>query len=214
MALTSSSSLPLWTGWLLTKNRRTDAIRSLRRLRGKGYPEEAIEKDVVDIIQHIELERRAEHAGWADLFRGTNRRRTLIICGLMFCQEYAGAAFIATYGTYFFAITGIPNPFLAGLLLNIIGLVGNCFLLGFLKTTGRRPMMIYGGLSSAICMLIVAIVGVADAGTKAASRVLLAFILLYTCFFAASWVCAINFYALERADSRQHAARRCLDSRS
>ena len=72
-------------------------MRALRRLRGKQYPEDQIEADIANIAYHVTLERDFEKSSSClDLFRGTNRRRTHIACGLAFWQQWSGLTFIYT----------------------------------------------------------------------------------------------------------------------
>lgn len=68
---------------------------SIRRLRGKAYPEEQIQREVDEIATYVALERRAEGStSYRDAFRGTDRRRTHIACGVVMWQVLSGPSFI------------------------------------------------------------------------------------------------------------------------
>lgn len=82
-------------GWLLSVNNPEAAARSIRRLRGKAYPEGQIALDIDDIAKHIEAERQFESTkSYMDIFRGTDLRRTHIACGTVVWQVLSGISFI------------------------------------------------------------------------------------------------------------------------
>lgn len=52
---------------------------------------------------------------------------------------------------------------------------------------GRRPLLIWGAVGMSICEFIVAIVGLVDGTSTAASYCLIVFVCLYIFFFASTW---------------------------
>jgi SP family sugar:H+ symporter-like MFS transporter len=72
--------------WLLSKDRESDAVASLLRLRPKG---EDMERNCAAEIQAIKeaLQDRVHKAPWVDLVRGNNLRRTLLILAFYFFQQ-------------------------------------------------------------------------------------------------------------------------------
>ena len=82
-------------GWLLSVGRTEESARSLRRLRGASYPEHQIHADVDEIAKHIRLEKELEgSSSFLDAFRGSDRRRTHIACGVLLWQVLSGISFI------------------------------------------------------------------------------------------------------------------------
>ena len=78
-----SHSIQLTTGpwWLVRKGRIDDAKAQLRRLAVPGhYTEQKLDESIALMVHTNEME-KAEVAGtgFADCFRGTNRRRTEIV---------------------------------------------------------------------------------------------------------------------------------------
>jgi MFS family permease len=83
-------------GWLISVNKPEAASQSLRRLRGRLYPEERISREIEIIAAYVELEKHAaKSSSVRDAFRGTDRRRTHIACGLLFFQAFSGTTFIS-----------------------------------------------------------------------------------------------------------------------
>ena len=68
--------------WLLHRNREQAARRSLEKLRGDSVPVEHIEFEWAEMIRGVAEEKRiAKSAGWIDMFRGSDLRRTLLCYG-------------------------------------------------------------------------------------------------------------------------------------
>jgi SP family general alpha glucoside:H+ symporter-like MFS transporter len=92
--------------WLVRKGRTDEALRSVQRLNGTSKQEP---KDVLAMVERtVEIE--AKMGGTPtllDLFRGVDRRRTLIICFIYASQNFAGNL-IANQATFFFERESIP----------------------------------------------------------------------------------------------------------
>lgn len=94
--------------------------------------------------------------------------------------------FIIYYGTRFFATSGIRDPFLITLIINIVAFVSTIPGLYLVETMGRRNLLLIGAAGMAVCQLIVGIVGLTT--TQAvATNVLIAFVCFYIFFFEFSW---------------------------
>lgn len=87
--------------WLVRHGRQKEAVRSIERLGDKKDTQKTQETLAV-IERTVELERL--HGGTPtllDLFKGTDLRRTTIICLMYASQNFAGNL-IANQATYFF----------------------------------------------------------------------------------------------------------------
>ena len=93
--------------WLLLKERDDEALRNLKLLRGEGN-ELAAEAELELIRQSLREE--ADQGSWADLFKGHNRRRTGIVCGVAFFFRATGQVFSGHYGAVFVKSLGTVNP--------------------------------------------------------------------------------------------------------
>lgn len=88
--------ITLWapeSPWWLVKNGRLDeAEKSIRKLtRSDHCTEENIAARLALMSHTIQLEEAETRGGsWRDLFRGTNRRRTEIVCVVWSCQYWCG----------------------------------------------------------------------------------------------------------------------------
>jgi len=92
--------------WLVRKGRKAQALRSLERL-GTGNTQH-VNQALAAIERTVEIE--AKHGGnptLLDLFKGTDLRRTIIICLMYASQNFAGNL-IANQATFFFEREWLP----------------------------------------------------------------------------------------------------------
>jgi len=106
--------------WLVRKGRIDDARWSLRKLYGDKVD---IDVKIQAIQTTIEEELLENKAGWLDCFRGTNRLRTGISCGVFACQHLVGIIFVLGYR----------------------------YVLRFVKCTGHNTMTVHISSSSLVC---------------------------------------------------------------
>lgn len=91
------------------------------------------------------------------------------------------------YLTYFFALSGFTNAFAIVIISNACSIAGGLSAIFTIRLFGRRTILICGALVNAFSMLAFAIVSLADPGSVAAARCLIAFICIFTFSYAASW---------------------------
>lgn len=93
--------------WLVRNGRKEQALRSIKRLGSKTN--EHAQQSLAVIERTIEIE--ALHGGeptLLDLFKGTDLRRTTIICLMYASQNFAGNL-IANQATFFFEREYLPS---------------------------------------------------------------------------------------------------------
>jgi SP family general alpha glucoside:H+ symporter-like MFS transporter len=97
--------------WLIRRGRREDALRSIRRLGAKT--EDKAQQSLAMIERTVKIEEEmGGQPTLLDLWKGTDRRRTIITCLVYASQNFAGNL-IANQATYFFERTPLPSPFLS-----------------------------------------------------------------------------------------------------
>ena len=94
---------------------------------------------------------------------------------------------LSSYGTYFFQISGIQNPFIISVVTGVCGIAGSAASLHLVRNVGRKTILLFGTFVCGMSMLVFATVGVAAPGSKAAARCLAAFVSLYIFAYGASW---------------------------
>lgn len=86
--------------WLVRKGRLEEAEKSVRRL-GRASGAEDASNSVAMMRRTIELEMTAKKPSLIELWKGTDRYRTLIVCGVYAAQNLTGNL-IANQAVYFF----------------------------------------------------------------------------------------------------------------
>lgn len=92
--------------WLLHHHRPEEALKSLRFFRKGAYDEVAVleEFEEMKLVAAREAESQKDWRLVLELFKGTNRRRTIICVAVVTANAAVGAMFILSFGTYFLNI--------------------------------------------------------------------------------------------------------------
>lgn len=141
------------------RNRRDDALRSLKRLSGSH---EDLHARLEQMEGVIEMERRfSAESSFMECLRGTNLRRTAIILLCMYLPQTIGAT-LSSNAPYFLNQTGLATDTIImlteiGVCMGVVSGLVNILLLG---KFGRRPLMFFGVSVSCTMYLIMGIGGV------------------------------------------------------
>jgi SP family general alpha glucoside:H+ symporter-like MFS transporter len=145
--------------WLVRRNKIEDARKALLRLTSTDREVDFDADETIAMIKYTtELEHNlSEGASYLDCFKGTNLRRTEIVCFVWAIQNLSGNTF-SNFSTYFLEQAGLSasnsyNFAMGQYGINMVGVLGAWFLmsLGF----GRRTLYLYG--LSALCAILLVI---------------------------------------------------------
>ncbi|OCT46105.1 putative sugar transporter [Cladophialophora carrionii] len=170
--------------WLLLHNRPEEARQALEKLRGTSLKPELLNEEFVEMQRGIEQEKEmASSTSVFDMFKGTDRRRTILAAGAIASHAASGIWFTISYSTFFYQMAGIEKPFQATIMQNCLGLVGAlCGMFLMHKVFGRRPMLLIGSAGCGICMLVIGLLSLAGHSHRA-GQALVAFALLFNFFY-------------------------------
>ncbi|KAK8029954.1 general substrate transporter [Apiospora rasikravindrae] len=172
--------------WLVRKGKLEDAKRSLLRLTTKRQESDFDADETVAMMVHTTaLEAKiTKGASYLDCFRGTDLRRTEIVCMAWAIQNLSGNSF-SNYSTYFLEQAGMAADkayafALGQYAINCVGVFGTWTLITL--GIGRRSLYLYG-LTFLFCMLLVlGFLGLAPdktAGSMATGSIMLVWALGY-----------------------------------
>lgn len=88
--------LPESPSWLLVHGKREAAGRSFRKFNGPNHDVEAT-LAILEATVDKERELNSQGASYLDCFKGSNLRRTTIVCMVYLAQQFVGANFVAGY---------------------------------------------------------------------------------------------------------------------
>ncbi|KAL2203661.1 maltose permease [Sarocladium strictum] len=172
--------LPESPSWLLLRDRREDALASMRKFRGDdAEAEAAIAKLQATIDKEHEIAQ--SKPSYADCFKGTNRRRTVIVCMTYMAQQFVGSNFVSSYLPYFFTVAGVTKPIAVAQGAFSIQLVGNLISVFLIDRVGRRPMVAYGTMALAALLLMIG--GISMLTSQAGKNAMVALMCLWGLLF-------------------------------
>lgn len=170
--------------WYLVRKGHIDAAkRSLQRLTARNSGVDFNPEETISMIIHTnDMEKEfASGTSYTDLFKGTNRRRTEIVCTVWMIQTLCGSTFIG-YSTYFFQQAGmaVDNSFTMTLATYAFGAVGTMLSWFLMTKIGRRSLYLYGQITMCVIMLAIGCTSFAGTSNVAAQWGIGAMILVYT----------------------------------
>ena len=151
--------------WLVRKGRTEDAKKSLLRLTSLNRETDFDADETIAMMVHTTAleEKITKGASYLDCFRGTDRRRTEIVCMVWAIQNLSGNSF-SGYSTYFLEQAGLEPAkaydFALGQYgINMVGVFGAWFLMSC--GIGRRSLYLYGLMGLCSMLFILGFLGLA-----------------------------------------------------
>ncbi|KAF1972065.1 sugar transporter [Bimuria novae-zelandiae CBS 107.79] len=144
--------------WLTRKGRFEDAAKAVERL---GRKSAVNSTETVSMMRRvIDMEKSVKKPNHLELFKGTDLRRTLIVCGVYAAQNLTGNL-IANQAVYFFQQAGVDNElaFALGLITSALQMV--FVMLSWILTTyyGRRDIYLWGSFANFVLLIALGIAG-------------------------------------------------------
>lgn len=145
--------------WLVRRGRIEEAKKSLLRLTSPGRETDFDADETIAMMVHTTAleEKMTKGATYWDCFKGTDLRRTEIVCMTWAIQNLSGNSF-SNYSTYFLKQAGLPEETsysfaLGQYAINMVGVFGAWGLMTM--GAGRRSLYLYGlcGLCSMLLIL-------------------------------------------------------------
>ncbi len=172
--------------WLVRKNRVQDAKHSLLRLTSLNKETNFDADETVAMMVHTTAleEKITKGATYLDCFRGTDLRRTEIICMVWAIQNLSGNSF-SGYSAYFLEQAGLDPAKAIDFSLGQYGInMGGVFGAWFLMSlgVGRRSLYLYGLCGLCTMLLIMGFLGIPkdrDAASLATGSMMLVWALCY-----------------------------------
>lgn len=152
--------------WLVRKGRLADAKKSLIRLTSTNRETDFNADETIAMMAHTTAleEQTTSGASYLDCFKGSDLRRTEIVCMCWAIQNLAGNSF-SNYSTYFLQQAGVSdknsyNFAMGQYAINMVGVFGAWGLMSL--GVGRRTLYLYGLVALTTLLLIMGFMGLVD----------------------------------------------------
>ncbi|KAK0709891.1 MFS transporter [Lasiosphaeria miniovina] len=173
--------------WLVTQGKEDAAKSALRRLRNARISETELEAEFNEIAVSTreQMEQRDGKHLWIDMWRGRDRRRTLLSIAIICFHCANGSSWVNIYTTYFLAAAGVTEAFSYSVMVTCMGLIGAIASSFIVRRFDRRVIVLVGVGACGLCQLAFAVAWTVAPGSVAAAKSIVAFISLFTFFYVA-----------------------------
>ncbi|KAF0318188.1 MFS hexose transporter [Colletotrichum asianum] len=141
--------------WLVNKGKMQKAMKSLSRL---GYDAVQAEKRLSIITTTLaEVRKETEGASYAECFRKSNLRRTVISVMPLSIQALCGVYFVSAYSTYYQQLAGYSTQesFILAIVQQVISMLGNVVSWFLIDRVGRRGLTLYRLRHGTVALLLI-----------------------------------------------------------
>ncbi|KAJ5300179.1 hypothetical protein PENANT_c175G08769 [Penicillium antarcticum] len=182
IALIGQILMPESPVYFVRRGKLPEARKALSRL--YSDPNDA-EGHLERIKLTLEEAESQQNASYAECFRGTNLRRTLIAIMVFQSEPMSGLGFVSNYGALMYQYLGIGDrqSFLIQIGAQILSISGAIISFLISDLIGRRPMYLGGCIGLTMLLFCMGIAGSID--TSAATRAAVGFYTMYNFFYNA-----------------------------
>ncbi|ETS86526.1 hypothetical protein PFICI_00354 [Pestalotiopsis fici W106-1] len=171
--------------YLVRRNRIDEAEKALRRLARKDFYTEHTMAQSIALMKHTnEMEKiEAANSSYRDCFRGTNLRRTFIVCMAWIIQILNGQS-VTAYAAVFLKSAGMPTTqaFNYSMGIQSVNIAATSVAIILMGKIGRRIFFFWGSTSIGLAMLIIGILGFIPGAANVALAVAVVMIIVQTIF--------------------------------
>jgi MFS transporter, SP family, general alpha glucoside:H+ symporter len=193
--------------YLVRRGRLEDAEKSLRRLARKNFYTEETMAQTMALMRHTnEMEKiEAKNASYRDCFRGTNLRRTAIVCMAWVIQMFNGQS-VTQYAAIMLKSVGMSDTdaFNYNMGIQSVNILATAIAIILMVKIGRRTFYLYGSSGIGLCMLAIGIMGFTTSKQTHAIPTAV-FLIIVQCVFKVSLGPTTYVVVAEVASSRVRA---------
>jgi len=188
--------------WLAIQERHDEALNALARLRRGKYSEAEIQAEFQDVVASLKHEREIEKGVFADMFKGFNLRRTLIIFMINFFVQATGQAFASQYGALFIKSLGTVNQFTMSMIASVINISASIGAMFAVESLGRRKLIYIGGGIQCAALLTMGGLGTIAPATYQVNVAIVSMMIIYLAGFTFGWAPVVYICTAELPSAR------------
>lgn len=165
------------------KDRHEEALAALKKFRGEGNEMSA--EAEMELIR-ASLAEEADQGTYADLFKGHNRRRTLVTMMVAFFFQATGQVFSGHYGAVFVKSLGGINPWTITVSQSGINTFTSFCGILMIDRVGRRPLYLVGSFIMGVALMVMGGLGVPQPTTHPLASGIVATMLIFQFVYVAT----------------------------
>ncbi|OTA98994.1 hypothetical protein M426DRAFT_16850 [Hypoxylon sp. CI-4A] len=173
--------------WLMIRGKEAEAESALRGLRNKNIEEAEFQAEFEEI--RTSTAQQSEYLTgkhlWVEMWKGVNRRRSLLSNAVVCFHCANGSSWLNIYGTYFLTIAGVEDAFAYSIMITCMGFIGILASFIVVRHIDRRVILLIGVAACGFCQLAFAVAWTVAPGSEASAKVVVAFNALFTFFYTA-----------------------------
>ncbi|GAA6060866.1 hypothetical protein JCM10212_006246 [Sporobolomyces blumeae] len=162
---------------------------NLAKLRGYEPEDPEVIRELDQIVKGVEEEKLSKEASYLDCFKSKDRMLLRTMNGILIQmgQQWTGVNFFFSYGTKFFATSGITDSFLTQLILSACNVGATFPGLFAVDLLGRRTVLFIGSAMMFSGQIIAGSLATAMPGDPTAGKALIFASCWFIAGFASSW---------------------------
>ncbi|HET9569919.1 MAG TPA: sugar porter family MFS transporter [Bacteroidales bacterium] len=188
------TSFPQSPRWLLSKNRREEAVAILRKIGG----EKLISEELPEMEKMIHAEKDKEKVRFSEIFQGKNGKIVLIGTLIAAFQQITGINAVIMFSPHIFQAAGAgqSDSMMQSMIVGLVNFLMTIVALWLVDRKGRKTLLLWGAVGMIVSLAYLTFEFSQPVQSGAG---VLAALLIYISFFAASfapvmWVIISEIY--------------------